>query len=126
MCHVLSCSSSIVYHHCTICHNISWYRMDLLHVKKLYTMQLLVFHKYVFIFNDLYLFIYFMWLKQCHKPSPSHYHTWVVIYHQKCGWFMTSWHRYPHLAPVRAPRALPPWPSPELRDRAPTWEWKGT
>lgn len=27
MCHVFSCSSTIVYHDCTICHGISWYLM---------------------------------------------------------------------------------------------------
>ena len=48
---------------------------------------------YLYQFNSMYIDVYEWWVKQCHKPSPSHHHKYIgaiMVAIPSHGWLMMS------------------------------------
>ena len=38
-----------------------------------------------------------MWVKQCHKPSPSHHHVYRWYAYHSQSWVVYLWHCFTHI-----------------------------
>ena len=72
LCHVFSCSSTILYHNSTICHSISWYLMEckqvLHHVTCSFEFFFLMYLIHIYIYTYPYIYIYIYIIPSFYNP----------------------------------------------------------